>query len=102
MHINYCIVIIKGVLPPKPSSSIKEDGTLPNSVFDYDAYDAKVFSIPLTRTNKVQTLMRETRNRKSGFSTELSRYEQRQARQRKSRHTETEVVPIVNPGAIFC
>ena len=43
----------EGLLPSKTAGSIKDESTLPNSVFDYDAYDAKVFAVPFSRSNKV-------------------------------------------------
>ena len=44
---------IESLLPSKTTSSIKDESTLPNSVFDYDAYDAKVFATPFSRSSKV-------------------------------------------------
>jgi hypothetical protein len=93
-----------GLLSSKTSSSIKVESSLPNSVFDYDAYDAKVFALPVTRTSKVfeyvmswennriqmfcyvqvQTLMRETRHRKTTTS-EVNRFDRSRGNARRSR-----------------
>lgn len=50
---NIHIILLTGLLSSKTTSSIKVESSLPNSVFDYDAYDAKVFALPVTRTSKV-------------------------------------------------
>ena len=42
----------EGLIPSKTTGSIKDESSLPNSVFDYDAYDAKVFAMPTSRTSK--------------------------------------------------
>jgi hypothetical protein len=42
-----------GLLSSKTTSALKVESSLLNSVFDYDAYDAKVFALPVTRTSKV-------------------------------------------------
>ena len=46
-------ILYLGLLSSKTTSAIKVESSLPNSVFDYDAYDAKVFALPVTRTSKV-------------------------------------------------
>ena len=43
-----------GLLPSRTTGSLRDQSALPNSVFDYDAYDAKVFALPVTRTSKVK------------------------------------------------
>ncbi|XP_032791433.2 GATOR complex protein Iml1 [Daphnia magna] len=81
-----------GLLSSKASSAIKVETSMPNSVFDYDAYDAKVFALPVSRTSKVQTLMRESRHRKTTtISSETNRFDRGRGNVRKSRVQDADV-----------
>lgn len=57
VYVVFCLFLYNlddsGLLSTKTTSSIKVESALPNSVFDYDAYDAKVFALPVSRASKV-------------------------------------------------
>ncbi|XP_068246692.1 GATOR complex protein Iml1 isoform X2 [Palaemon carinicauda] len=48
----------------KPRMKPKQETALPNSIFDYDAYDAQVFKLPTNQNNKTYRSLQRTTTRK--------------------------------------